>query len=94
MVIDAEKNGILTPNSGQTIIEPTGGNTGIGLAMMGAIRGYKVVLVVPDNFSRSKMKICKAYGAQIILSDSKKGNNSHIELVKEIIKSNDKYVYL
>ena len=59
MIINAEENGILTPNSNQVIIEPTGGNTGIGLAMVGAIRGYKVILVVPDNYSQHKIKYAK-----------------------------------
>lgn len=94
MIIDAEKNGILKPNSGQTIIEPTGGNTGIGLAMMGAIRGYKVILVIPDNYSREKTKILGAYGAEIMWSNSKKGNDSHIEKVKEIIKEHTEYIWL
>jgi cysteine synthase A len=94
MVKQAEERGILFPNSGQTIIEPTGGNTGIGLALVGAIRGYKIVLVIPDNFSKEKIKTLKAYGAKVILSDSRGGNNSHIKLVEEIVKSNPDYVYL
>ena len=97
MIVDAEKNGILKPNLGQTIIEPTGGNTGIGLAMMGAIRGYKVILVIPDNYireSKEKTKILRAYGAEIIWSNSKKGNDSHIEMVKEIIKERMDYIWL
>jgi len=94
MIIDAEKKGILKPNSGQTIIEPTGGNTGIGLSIIGAIRGYNVVLVVPDNYSKNKMKISEAYGARVILSDSRTGNNSHIKLVEKILSQNDDYIYL
>lgn len=97
MIIDAEKYGILKPNSGQTLIEPTGGNTGIGLAMMGAIRGYKVILVIPDNYireSREKTKILRAHGVEIMWSDSKKGNDSHVEKVKEIIKEHAEYIWL
>lgn len=94
MIIDAEEKGFFKHNSGQTIIEPTGGNTGIGLAMVGAVRGYKVILVVPDNYSREKIEILKVYGAKVILSDSKKGNDSHIEMVKEIIKEHPKYIWL
>jgi cysteine synthase A len=94
MIIDAEEKGFFKHNSGQTIIEPTGGNTGIGLAMVGAVRGYKVILVVPDNYSREKIEILKVYGAKVILSDSKKGNDSHIEMVKEIIKEHPGYIWL
>ncbi len=94
MVIDAEEKGILKPNSEQTIIEPTGGNTGIGLAMIGAIRGYNIVLVVPDNYSKNKIKISEAYGAKVILSDSKTGNNSHIKLVEKIVSQNSEYIWL
>jgi cysteine synthase A len=88
MIIDAEEKKILKPNSGQTIIEPTGGNTGVGLAMVGAVRG-------PDNYSREKIEILKVYGAKVILSDSKKGNDSHIEKVKEIVKEqHPEYIWL
>lgn len=95
MIIDAEEKKILKPNSGQTIIEPTGGNTGVGLAMVGAVRGYNVILVVPDNYSREKIEILKVYGAKVILSDSKKGNDSHIEKVKAIVKEqHPEYIWL
>lgn len=93
MILEAEKEGILTRHSGQTIVEPTGGNTGIGLAMAGAVLGYKVVLVVPDNYSLEKQKILRAYGADVILSDSSKGQDSHIELVWELC-SRANYVFL
>lgn len=94
MVLDAERVGILVPYSGQTIIEPTGGNTGIGLAIASAIRGYKLLLVIPDNYSRDKIRILQAYGAEVILSDSKTGNSSHIEKTKEIIREYPEYVWL
>jgi len=95
MIIDAEKKGLLKPKSNQKIIEASGGNTGIGLAIVSAIRGYNLTLVIPDNYSKEKIKMLKAYGVKIILSDSSEGNNSHIEKVKEIIQSiPDKYVWL
>jgi len=94
MFTEAEKNGIIKPNSGQVIIEPTGGNTGIALAIIGSIKGYRVILVVPDNYSEEKIQILQAYGAQVILSDSNRGNNSHVEKVKEIIEKNPEYIWL
>jgi cysteine synthase len=94
MVIEAEKKGILRPGSGQTIIEPTGGNTGIGLAIMGAIHGYKTIFVIPDNYSKEKILILRTYGAEVALSDHRKGNNSHIEKVKEILKEHPEYIWL
>jgi len=79
MVLNAEARGILRRNSGQTIVEPSGGNTGIGLAMAAAHFGYRLVLVIPDNYSVEKQRLLKLYGAEIILSDSRLGNNSHGE---------------
>jgi cysteine synthase len=94
MVKAAENVGILVPNSGQTILEATGGNTGIGLAIMGALRGYKVLLVIPDNFSKEKINILKAYGAEVILSDSSEGPGSHFRRANEILAENENYVML
>ena len=94
MIIDAEKKGLLKPNSNQTIIEPTGGNTGIGLAMVGSIRGYNIILVVPDNYSMEKINILKAYGAEVVLSDSKKGNFSHIEKKDDLMYEHPEYICL
>lgn len=94
MIKDAEKKGILIPNSGQTIIEPTGGNTGTGLAILGALGGYNVILVVPDNYSKEKTIVPKAYGAEVILSDHTTGNDSHIQLVKKIVQEHSEYVWL
>ncbi|WP_018013911.1 PLP-dependent cysteine synthase family protein [Teredinibacter turnerae] len=94
MIKDAEKRGILKPNSGQVILEPSGGNTGIGLAMAANILGYKLVLVIPDNYSVEKQRLLHLYGADVILSDSTRGNNSHGELAWEIQLSNPDYVML
>lgn len=94
MVRDAEARGILRPGSGQTIIEPSGGNTGIGLAIAGNILGYRVVLVIPDNYSPEKQKLLRLYGAEVVLSDSRRGNNSHGELAMELQLENPSYVML
>jgi cysteine synthase A len=94
MVRDAEERGILRPGSGQTIIEPSGGNTGIGLAIAGNILGYRVVLVIPDNYSPEKQKLLRLYGAEVVLSDSRRGNNSHGELAMELQLENPGYVML
>ena len=94
MVLDAERRGILQRGSGQTIIEPSGGNTGIGLAMVGALLGYKVVLVIPDNYSVEKQAVLRLYGAQVVLSDSRNGNNSHGAKAMELQLLNPRYVML
>jgi len=73
MVRDAERQGRLVPGRQQTIIEPSGGNTGIGLAMVGNVLGYNVVLVIPDNYSTDKQKLLRLYGAEVVLSDRRRG---------------------
>jgi cysteine synthase A len=94
MVQDAERRGVLRRGSGQVILEPSGGNTGIGLAMVGALYGYKVILVIPDNYSVEKQAVLQLYGAEIIQSDSTRGNNSHGEKAMEILLENPHYVML
>ncbi|WP_163831940.1 PLP-dependent cysteine synthase family protein [Spartinivicinus ruber] len=94
MVHEAENKGVLKRGSGQTIIEPSGGNTGIGLAMAAAIYGYKLVLVIPDNYSKEKQRLLKMYGAEIVLSDSRLGNNSHGEKAMELVLENPEWVML
>lgn len=94
MILEAERQGILTRNSGQTIIEPSGGNTGIGMVMAANILGYRVVLVIPDNYSAEKCKLLKLYGASVILSDSRQGNNSHGEMAMQLQLSHPDYVML
>ena len=94
MIDAAEASSILTPGSGQTILEPSGGNTGIGLAILANLRGYRVVLVIPDNYSADKQRLLKLYGAAVVLSDSRRGNNSHGEKALEMLLENPDYVML
>lgn len=82
MINDAEEKGILKP--GSAIIEPTSGNTGIGLASVGTTRGYRVIIVMPANFSEERIRLIKAYGAEVVLSDASKGMAGAIEKASEL----------
>ncbi len=86
MIDDAEERGILKP--GAMIIEPTSGNTGIGLAAVGTARGYRVIIVMPDSFSAERIKLIRQYGAEVVLSDGRKGMAGAIEKAEELAKEN------
>lgn len=86
MIENAEKEGLL--KKGGTIIEPTSGNTGIGLSMIGAAKGYNVILVMPDTMSMERRKLMKSYGAQIILTEGKDGMLGSVNLAKKLANEN------
>ncbi len=87
MIEDFEQRKII--KKGSVIIEPTSGNTGIGLALVGAARGYEVVIVMPDTMSKERIALMKAYGAKVVLSDGTKGMKGAIELAEEIKKNTE-----
>lgn len=86
MLNDAEKKGLL--KAGGTVIEPTSGNTGIALAMVGAVRGYKVIIVMPDSMSVERIKLMRAYGAEVVLTPGALGMSGAIEKAKQLQAEN------
>lgn len=90
MIEGAENTGYL--KTGMTIIEPTSGNTGIALALIGKLKGYKVVIVMPDTMSIERRNIIKAYGAELILTDGAKGMKGAIEQAAKLSKSSNYYM--
>jgi len=92
MILEAEKQGIL--KKGDTIVEPTSGNTGVALAMVGAMRGYKVSLIVPQTTSPDKIKMVRAFGGEVILVENIKFRKAVIDDIKERIKQGEQIVFL
>ncbi len=92
MIEEAEKKGIL--KKGGVIVEPTSGNTGIGLALVAAVKGYRCIIVMPESMSLERRKILELLGAEVVLTPKEKGMTAAVEKAKEIVKKNKDAVLL
>lgn len=92
MIEGAERRGVL--KEGSVLVEATSGNTGIGLAMAGNLKGYKVVIIMPETMSMERRQLVKAFGAELILTEGSKGMNGSIEKLEELLKENENYINL
>lgn len=92
MIEGAEQKGILNKDS--VLVEATSGNTGIGLAMAGKLKGYKVIIIMPDTMSVERRQLVKAFGAELILTEGSKGMAGSIEKANELLEANSNYVCL
>ncbi len=93
MIEDAEKKGLISSEK-TTLVEPTSGNTGIGISLVAASKGYKAIMVIPDSMTPERVKIIKAYGSKIVLTDGSKGMNGAIDRAKELVDDNNNYYML
>jgi cysteine synthase A len=89
MIDEAEKQGLLKP--GSTIVEPTSGNTGIGLALVSAVRGYKLILVMPEGMSLERASLLSSYGAQLVLTPAREGMRGSITEAESMLEQNPEY---
>ncbi len=92
MIEDAEARGVLTPD--KILLEPTSGNTGIALAMIARVKGYRFVAVMPDNVTSERRKMLALYGAEIVLSDGSQGSNGAVALARQMAEQDSRYLLL
>jgi len=92
MIEEAEASGKFTPDT--ILLEPTSGNTGIALAMIARVKGYRFTAVMPDNVTRERYQMLELYGANIIFSDGNQGSNGAVKLAQELAQSDDRYLML
>ena len=92
LIEDAERRGVLTP--GATLIEPTSGNTGIGLALVCSVKGYRLKVVLPENVSVERLQLLKIFGAEIITSPGSEGSNGAVRMAERIAKEHPEWVFL